>query len=94
MPAIVRDGDICSGHGCWPPRPNATCSHKFYVEGKGAVRVADMWQVHCCESCHPGNQASGSHKMFIQGKAAARIGDTIDCGSSNMTGSSKMFVES
>lgn len=94
MPAAVNDGKLCTGHGCWPPRQNATCSEKFFIQGKGVVRVGDMWKVHCCTSCHVGSQATGSSKFFVQGKAAARIGDSISCGSKNMTGSSKFFIGS
>ena len=93
MPAVVNDGKMCTGHGCWPSRPNATCSHKFFIQGRGVVRIGDQWQVHCCTSCHPGTQATGSHKLYVQGKAVARIGDSISCGSHNMTGSSKMYCQ-
>lgn len=93
MPAVVNDGSMCTGHGCWPPRQNVGHSNKFYVQGKGVLRVGDLWKVHCCQSCHVGNQATGSHKLFVEGKAVARIGDAISCGSKNATGSSKMFAQ-
>ena len=92
MPAVVRLGDICSGHGCFPSRPNITGSNKFFIESKAIHRVGDKWAPHTCESTHDGTQSTGSNKMFVQGKAVARISDKISCGSSNQTGSSKMFV--
>lgn len=93
MPAVVKDGSRCTGHGCWPSRVNSTCSKKFFIEGKGIVRVSDKWTQHCCKTCHTGTQTTGSKKMFVEGLAVARIGDSIDCGSKNQTGASKMFAE-
>ena len=91
MPAVVKDGCVCTGHGCYPSRPNATKSSKFFIGGRGVVRIGDLWQVHCCDSCHIGTQSTGSGKLFVGGKAVARIGDKISCGSKNMTGASRFF---
>lgn len=93
MPAVVRLGDICTGHGCWPPRPNDQASPDFYVNSLGAHRLGDHWVTHCCVSCHDGNQASGSPTYFVNNKPVARIGDSISCGSSNATGSPNFYVD-
>ncbi len=95
-PAVVIDESYCTGHGAFPPRQNETCSQKFFVQGKGVVRVGDGWKQHCAgSSCHTGTQETGSSKLFVEGKAVARIGDSINtvCDSLNDTGSSKMFSE-
>lgn len=97
MPIVVIDGSYCTGHGSFPPRQNSSCSQKFFVEGKGVVRVGDTWSQHCSgPSCHTGTQETGSSKLFVEGKAVARKGDSINtvCDSLNDTGSTKMFSES
>jgi uncharacterized Zn-binding protein involved in type VI secretion len=94
MPGAVRLGDTCTGHGCFPSRANTSASSNVFANGKGAHRVGDSWASHCCPNhgCHGGSQASGSPNVFVNGKAWARIGDSIDCGSSNATGSSDVII--
>jgi uncharacterized Zn-binding protein involved in type VI secretion len=46
MPAVVRLGDNSCGHGCWPPRLNVEASPNVFVNGKGAHRLGDAWDVH------------------------------------------------
>ena len=46
MPAVHRKGDMCSGHGCWPPRPNTAASSTVYANSKGVHRVGDAWVAH------------------------------------------------
>ena len=91
----VRLGDSCTGHGCWPPRPNVAASSDVIINDKGAHRVGDAWGAHTCPSIpetHASVQASGSSTVFVNGKALARIGDSIACGSANATGSSDVIV--
>ena len=95
MPAIVRFGDICTGHGCWPSRANSSASTTVFVNGQGAHRVGDGWAAHTCPDIpetHGSTQATGSSTVFVEGKALARIGDSIACGSSNATGSPNVFA--
>lgn len=93
MTAAVRLGDICTGHGCFPPRPNIEASSDVFIDGIGAHRVGDAWASHCCGiPCHGGTQATGSPTVFVNGQALARIGDSVDCGSSNATGSPSVFI--
>lgn len=95
MPAIVRLGDICTGHGCWPSRANSTASTNVFVNGMGAHRVGDGWQAHTCPDIpetHSSSQATGSPTVFVGGQALARIGDAIACGSSNATGSNNTYA--
>lgn len=93
MPAVTRLGDNCTGHGCWPPRPNVSASPNVYVNGVPVHRQGDAWAVHCCgPSCHAGELASGSSTVYINGKQCGRIGDPVDCGSSVAQGSSNVFA--
>ena len=92
MPAIARLNDICTGHGCWPSRPNDTASPNVFVEGLGVHRQGDHWASHCCVSCHDSILATGSGSVFINGLQCARIGDPIVCGSMIMTGSETCFA--
>jgi len=92
--AVVRLGDICTGHGCYPARANISASSDVFVNGLGVHRVGDSWSAHSCPDTppHGSTQASGSGSVFVNGKAVARVGDSIACGSSNATGSSNVFI--
>lgn len=94
MAAASRLGDICSGHGCFPPRTGASAASTVFINGIPAHKMGDMWQTHCCPGagCHPGSVAGGSGSVTIEGTAAARIGDSIDCGSVIAQGSSNVFI--
>jgi uncharacterized Zn-binding protein involved in type VI secretion len=90
---VVRLGDICSGHGCFPPRPNVQASADVIVNGRGWHRLGDGWAGHGCAVCpaHGGRAASGSHTVFVNGRPACRIGDAVSCGSSMVHGSDNVF---
>jgi uncharacterized Zn-binding protein involved in type VI secretion len=94
MPAVHRLTDICTGHGCYPPRENASASPNVFANSLAAHRVGDAWQVHGCAVCvpHGASQASGSPNVFVNSKPWSRIGDAVDCGSSNQTGSGNVFA--
>ena len=94
MPAIVRLGDMCTGHGCFGPRTAISASPDCLIEGIPAVRVGDLWETHGCGVCadHDGIQASGSPNVLINGIPVARVGDSISCGSTNLTGSN-VFID-
>lgn len=47
MPGVAREQDICTGHGCYPPRPNSQWSLDTFVNGRGVHRQSDSWEVHC-----------------------------------------------
>lgn len=94
MPNAARLMDYCSGHGDFPPRPCISASTNVFINGRGAVRVSDVWDTHCnpAPSCHNGTTVSGSTRVFINGLPAARVGDSIDCGSVIGTGSPNVFI--
>lgn len=98
MPAVVRLGDTCTGHDCFPPRECISGSDNVFANNLPAHRVNDTWSVHTCT--HPGVphgqhdsiQATGSNTVFVNGRAWARVGDSVACGSSNATGSPNVFA--
>lgn len=96
MPQIVRVGDLCTGHGCWPPRPCVSGSSNVFMDGIGAHRGGDRWATHCkpCgkrRGCHTGVLQNGSGSVFANGKKLGRVGDNISCGSRCAKGSSTTF---
>ncbi|BBD77248.1 PAAR domain-containing protein [Hydrogenophilus thermoluteolus] len=95
MPAAVRLGDVCSGHGCFPSRANSAASQNVFVNGLGWHRVGDSWQPHGCPVCapHGGMLAAGSSTVFVNGFAAGRVGDPVSCGSVCATGSTNVFAD-
>ena len=95
MPAQHRHPDICTGHGSWPPRENASASPNVFANGKPKHRVGDAWQPHGSVSPSPphgGTLAAGSPNVFTNGRATGHIGDPVDCGSLAATGSPNVFV--
>tara|TARA_Y100000590_G_scaffold92893_1_gene105130 strand:+ start:2053 stop:2337 length:285 start_codon:yes stop_codon:yes gene_type:complete len=92
MPAVTRLGDVCTGHGCFPSRPNVSASPNVFVNGIPVHRVGDSWDVHCCGVCHSGVLASGSSTVFANVKQVGRIGDAVDCGSSVASGSGNVYA--
>jgi uncharacterized Zn-binding protein involved in type VI secretion len=47
MPGVARKGDVCTGHGCFPPRANAGWSPDVFVNGRNVHRQGDGWSSHC-----------------------------------------------
>lgn len=90
--AAARFGDLCTGHGCWPPRPNDQASSNVIINNLGAHRETDHWAVHCCANCHDGLLEKGSSSVIINGLPAARVGDPVTCGSYVMTGSPNVII--
>lgn len=92
MPAIVRLGDYCTGHGCFPSRPTVQASPNVFSNGIPVHRQTDALAVHCCKKCHAGNTAQGSPNVFVNNLQVARIGDPVNCGSRLATGSPNVFA--
>lgn len=89
MPSVTRLGDICSGHGPCPPRPNVTASPDVFVNRIRAHRQGDAWAVHCL---HGSVLAAGSRTVYVNGLQLCRIGDPVACGSVSATGSGNVFA--
>ncbi len=91
--ATTRLGDICTGHGCYKPRPSTSASSDVFVNSIAVHRQGDSWDTHCCDSsCHDGVLVSGSSTVYVNGQQCGRIGDPISCGSAVAEGSSNVFV--
>ena len=96
MPGIVRVGDKCTGHGCWPPRPAIQGSPSVFVNQKAVVRQGDKYAIHCKECsdkrpCHDGAVIKASSNIFINGIEAVRVGDPLNCGSAASNASTDTF---
>ena len=93
MPAVSRQGDPCTGHGCFPPRASTEGSPDVFVNGIAVHRTGDAWAAHCCgPPCHTSNLAAGSGTVFANSKQVARIGDPVACGSAVAAGSPNVFA--
>ena len=92
MPGAVRETDVCTGHGCFSPRPAIQGSTDTFVNGLPQHRLADQWGSHCCAGCHGGVAVAGSPDTFVNGLQAERVGDPVDCGSSMASGSPDTFI--
>ena len=89
---ISRLGDLCTGHGGYPPRQSIEASTDVFANKLGIVRVGDKFAIHCDHhECHDGTQSDGSSSVYVNGKKVARIDDDIDCGSKNLEGSGDVF---
>lgn len=93
MSAATRLGDVCTGHGCFPPRVNDEGSDNVFINGISAHRQGDHWVTHCCgDRCHDSRLSRGSRSVYVNKKQAARIGDPVDCGSVVAQGSPSVFI--
>lgn len=93
MPAVSRLGDTCTGHGCFPARPNLAGSPSVFVNGQAAHRLGDAWVPHTCgNNTHAGETVGGSASVYVNGKPLARIGDDVSCGSGLAAGSANVFA--
>ena len=93
MPAVHRKGDICTGHGCFAPRPNAQGSPNVFCNSIPVHRQGDSWNVHCCGiPCHGGSLAAGSSSVNSNSKQLGRISDPVSCGSAAANGSGNVFA--
>jgi uncharacterized Zn-binding protein involved in type VI secretion len=91
MPPVVRLGDICTGHGCYPRRENIEGSNSVFANDIPFHCVGHAWAVHCCQSCHAGVLAAGSPNVFAEDKSVGRVGDAISCGSDCAEGSNNVI---
>lgn len=94
MTAVTRKGDMCTGHGSFPPRNSIQGSDNVFVNGIAAHREGDGWATHCNPTpiCHASVLASGSSTVFVNGKQIGRVGDPVACGSTVASGSPNVFA--
>jgi uncharacterized Zn-binding protein involved in type VI secretion len=93
LPAAI-EGDLCTGHDDYPPRPGKASSSGVFVNGKAVHVTGDQWGKHCNPEslCHEGVVIGGSVSVLVNGKPLARAGDAISCGSKISGGSGSVFV--
>lgn len=58
---VARLADLCTGHGCYPPRPNIEGSPNVFVNSRPHHRLGDGWSVHCV----PGKTMIKTENGFI-----------------------------
>lgn len=94
MPPVTRLGDVCTGHGGFPPRPNNSASGNVFANNIPVHRQGDHWITHCnsTPTCHDSNAAHGSSSVFANNRQVMRIGDPIFCGSRVAQGSGNVFA--
>lgn len=92
MLGVALSTSLCSGHDGFQPRSPVTYSDTTFIAGAGVVCIGDTWEFHeHGGKNHDSVQSTGSSSIFLGNKAVARIGDSIECGSTVMTGSNTVF---
>lgn len=84
MPLVTLKGMICTGHGCWPPRPSVQGEPRFRVNGIEVHLQTHAWASHTCPSIpetHASVLAAGSPHFRVNGLEVGRVGDPVACGS-------------
>ena len=93
MPACHRKGDICTGHGCFPPRPSVQGSPNVFTNAIPQHRLTDAWAAHSCgPPCHGSVLCARSPHVFANTLAVARKDDPVCCGSACATHSPNVFA--
>lgn len=94
MPAVHRDGDSTTGHGCWPPTVPESFSDNVFANGKGIVRKGDGIVQHTCPSIPEthGGTYEGGGTVFVNGRPAQIVGSPIRCGDAAGQGSPNVFI--
>lgn len=89
----ARKSDLCTGHGCFPPRPNVEGSSTVFINSRPAHRKGDSWALHCCskKGCHGAITVTGSASVMVNGKPLAKVEDKLNCTSKIMTGSDNVY---
>lgn len=92
--AATRLGDLCTGHGCWPPRPNDEAKVKTVLINNIPPHCeGEHWEIHCCVDCHDGYLQKGSSTVVMEKTYyPSRVGDPVTCGSYVMTGSPNVRI--
>lgn len=95
MPEVCRLGDICTGHGDWPPRPNVEGDDYLMINGLPVHCEGHRWAVHCNTQpqCHDSVLAAGSSFLEVNGRRVGRVGDPVACGSVVATGDGYLIID-
>lgn len=94
MSGVSRLGDVCTGHGAFPPRPSISAASTVFVNGIPCVNMGSQYATHCdpAPSCHSGALSEGVSSVLVEGSPIGTIGNAIDCGSSVASGSDNVFA--
>jgi uncharacterized Zn-binding protein involved in type VI secretion len=95
LPSAANRQSLSSGHSPWLPRLPLQASQDVLINGEGALRVGDQYNIHCKpdgSSCHPGSVSVGSNDVFVNGEKLAYVGSLISCGDHVGFGSSDVNV--
>ncbi|WP_041796052.1 PAAR domain-containing protein [Pararhodospirillum photometricum] len=95
MPPVTLLGHVCTGHGCWPPRPSVEGEPRFTVGGIPVHLQGHAWASHTCKAIpqtHASVLAAGSPRFFVGGRQLGRIGDPVACGSTVAQGEPRFEV--
>lgn len=95
MPKITLKGHMCTGHGCFPPRPSNQGCTGFTINGVPVHLQTHSWSAHGCATCapHPSVLANGISGFTINEREVGSVGDPVACGSSVAQGISGFTVE-
>ncbi len=90
----TRMPDICTGHGCFPPRPSCSGSPNVFANSLPAKRMLDCFIPHGCPSCPPHMtlQAIGCTTVYCNSLMWSGILHPLICGGVNLTGSPNVYV--
>lgn len=78
-----RFKDMCSGHGCFPARPNVGGSLDTFTNNLNQIREGiDGFVCHGCVicPCHGGVVGVGSPTVYTNNCPTARFQDPVSCG--------------
>ena len=90
--AIVRLGDMSTGHDGYPGRPNNSASPDVFVNGIPMHRIGDTWPAHSNGSnSHSSVTVGSGQTIFCNGMGIALVGDMLDCGDTIAEGSPNSF---
>lgn len=99
MAALVKLGDMSTGHDCFPPTPMVkTPVKKTYINGllAGVADKECQFAAHTCgNTTHPQTDRyplpNPKYKTFIEGFPIAVVGSDLYCGDAIAEGSSNTF---
>lgn len=92
MKPVTRQGDIHSGHQCFPPTPAIKGSSNVITNGRQTMRVGDNFKPHGCPKPHPVIASTGYSKVIVNGKHIVRISSKTACKATVVMGSPNVIV--
>ncbi|MBW2736631.1 MAG: PaaR repeat-containing protein [Deltaproteobacteria bacterium] len=94
MPGAARLSDECTGHGCFPARPNIEGSKDTFADDLKAHCFSHKWGSHCCGGCHASTLCAGSPDVYVNDLPWGRCNDAVCCGGTVATCSRTVYLNS